>query len=580
MKRSLLLLLCFIALYSIQAQNVLPEKWKFHTGDNIIWSTAGFDDSKWSDIDPMMIWERQQILDYNGYAWYRATFVIPSSMKVKAMKYGGFMLHLGKIDDADITWFNGKEIGRMGVFPPAYESAWADQRQYPISVDMILWDQPNTIAVKVFDSIGGGGLYDGPVELSLLGLVENLSIEPAFPQKDFILKETDKKEIPFQVQNKLSFAIKGNLKVEIFSDFGESISTQSLEISLPRKKTQHFSFPITDIQPGFYKVKVSFTNEEVVRKSTFNFGYEPEKIISPMNRQEDFDDYWKRAKKELAAVDPQYKITRMDSLCTDRRNVYLVEMRSLGNVLIRAWYSVPAKAGRYPAVLLVQGYSSVILPEYADYGDDIIGLGLNIRGHGNSRDNVNPGFPGYLLDQIGDKEQYIYRGAYMDCVRAIDFLFSRPEVDINRVGVEGGSQGGALTFATAALNNDRIAVCVPLVPFLSDFEDYFKVAVWPADEFNDFVDVQKKMSWEKIFYTLSYIDIKNLAPMIKAPMLMGVGLVDETCPPHINFAAYNQVRSEKQYIVYPHAGHGLPQDMDIRKMAFIREKFGLIKETK
>jgi cephalosporin-C deacetylase-like acetyl esterase len=56
---------------------------------------------------------------------------------------------------------------------------------------------------------------------------------------------------------------------------------------------------------------------------------------------------------------------------------------------------------------------------------------------------------------------------------------------------------------------------------------------------------------------------------------MGVGLIDDVCPPHINFAAYNQVNSQKQYIVYPFAGHGLPEDFYIRRMRFFREKFGL-----
>jgi len=129
----------------------------------------------------------------------------------------------------------------------------------------------------------------------------------------------------------------------------------------------------------------------------------------------------------------------------------------------------------------VQGYSSTIIPEYVDYGDDLIGFDLNIRGHGNSKDDINPGFPGYLQYFLNDKELYIYRGAYMDCVRGIDFLFSRHEVDTTRVAVEGASQGGALTFATAALNNSRIKACAPQVPFLSDFEDYFQVATWPAN---------------------------------------------------------------------------------------------------
>lgn len=188
---------------------------------------------------------------------------------------------------------------------------------------------------------------------------------------------------------------------------------------------------------------------------------------------------------------------------------------------------------------------------------------------------MNPGFPGYILSNLEDKEKYIYRGAYMDCVRGIDFLCSRPEVDASRIAVEGASQGGALTFATAALANDRIAVCAPQVPFLSDFRDYFIVANWPGNEFIDLVENKKALTWNQVYHTLSYFDIKNLAPMIKAPLIMGAGLMDEVCPPHINFAAYNLVTSEKKYIVYPYAGHGLPDDFSRARMEWIRAKLGL-----
>jgi cephalosporin-C deacetylase-like acetyl esterase len=122
----------------------------------------------------------------------------------------------------------------------------------------------------------------------------------------------------------------------------------------------------------------------------------------------------------------------------------------------------------------------------------------------------------------------------MDCIRAVDFLFSREEVDKTRVAVEGGSQGGALSFATAALDNQRISLCVPAVPFLSDFRDYVRLAGWPTGELMQYMASRPDLAEEDVFRTLSYIDIKNLAPWIKSPVLMSVGLRDVTCPPHIN----------------------------------------------
>ncbi|MCK7538322.1 MAG: acetylxylan esterase [Marinilabiliales bacterium] len=117
---------------------------------------------------------------------------------------------------------------------------------------------------------------------------------------------------------------------------------------------------------------------------------------------------------------------------------------------------------------------------------------------------------------------------------------------LSRIAVEGASQGGALTFATAALNNDRIAVCAPQVPFLSDFRDYFQVATWPGNEFIALVEHEKRLTWDQVYNTLSYFDIKNLAHLIRAPLIMGVGLMDEVCPPHINFAAYNLVDGREE----------------------------------
>lgn len=567
--------LCLLIIVSGRAQSIVPAEWKFLTGDKPEYADSALNEYWWNNISPLKLWEEQGFAGYDGFAWYRVKVVVPSSMKKNAIKYDGLILNLGKIDDSDVTYFNGHEVGSTGQMPPDYSGAYDVPRSYRIPPEIIQWGRKNTIAVRVYDAGGGGGLYGGPAELTNRGNPDLLVLSTAFAEQDMILLGSPDVEIPVTVKSEFRRKYRGALTLTLFTDFGEEFASKYQEVAVKKNSTGQFVFKVKDLKPGFYKATLSLESKMGNKKHAFNFGYEPEKIISPADPQPDFTEFWQRAKAELATVDPQYKMIRVDSLCTEKHNIYLVEMRSLGNALIRGWYRVPVKPGRYPAIMQVPGYSSTIVPSYVNYGDDIIGFGLNIRGHGNSTDDVNPGFPGYILTNLGDKEKYIYRGAYMDCVRAVDFLCSRPEVDVSRIAVEGASQGGALTFATAALNNDRIAVCAPQVPFLSDFQDYFRVASWPGNEFVALIDHEKKLTWDQAWYTLSYFDIKNLAHLIKAPMIMGVGLIDEVCPPHINFAAYNLVTAEKKYIVYPQAGHGLPEDFYRAKMDWIRSKFGM-----
>jgi hypothetical protein len=70
------------------------------------------------------------------------------------------ILPLGKIDDADITYFNGKEIGRMG---DEKTTAWNQERRYIVPAEIINYGWDNVIAIRVYNITGGAGLYDGPL---------------------------------------------------------------------------------------------------------------------------------------------------------------------------------------------------------------------------------------------------------------------------------------------------------------------------------------------------------------------------------------------------------------------------------
>lgn len=576
MKKSILLTgLAFITLLKIYSQNILPTNWKFSTGDDTTWAKSSFDDKAWKEIQLGSLWETQGYDKYNGYAWYRTKVVVPSTLKAQAEKNGGFLLTLGKIDDADQTYLNGKLIGQTGGFPPAFEGKYDETRIYKVPASTINWDKPNVIAVRVYDHIGGGGIYEGETGFRVKGTVDFLNISPSFLTEDRVVRDIIKENPALIIKNEMADAIKGKFTIRIVSDFKQTVFENTIALSIGAKSQETVKLQTKDLKPGFYECIAFFEGAGTNKRLNFPFAVEPEKIASPADPQPDFDNYWTKAKKELAAVAPKFKIIKQDTFKDEKRDFYVVEMQSLGNVLVRGWYIRPKKQGKYPAILHLQGYSTFLQSEWMYSGDDIIAFGLNIRGHGFSKDNVNPGFPGYILSGIEDKEKYIYRGAYMDCIRAVDFLYSRPEVDTTKIATEGGSQGGALSIATAALDNKRINICMPHVPFLSDFRDYFIVGNWPANEFIEYVAKNPKVGWDKVYQTLSYIDIKNLAPKIKCPVYMAIGLKDVVCPPHINFAAYNNMNVHKEYVVYPEAGHGLPMVYHTVKYEWLKKQWGM-----
>ena len=78
-------------------------------------------------------------------------------------------------------------------------------------------------------------------------------------------------------------------------------------------------------------------------------------------------------------------------------------------------------------------------------------LSVAVRGKLRSSGEFNPGYPGLLTSGLEHRDLYGYRGVISDCVRGVDFLTSRPEIDPERIYACGSSQGGGLTLITSAL---------------------------------------------------------------------------------------------------------------------------------
>jgi hypothetical protein len=149
-----------ISAYSEDLRKIasLSGTWKFSIGDDSKWSDPGYNDSDWDLISVPGNWEEQGYNDYNGYAWYRKTFSfkdIPSGQPM--------YLLLGRIDDADQVFLNGKEIGKSGKFPPEFKTAYDRDRKYIVPADLIRKEGDNVLSVKVYDSYMNGGITEGRV---------------------------------------------------------------------------------------------------------------------------------------------------------------------------------------------------------------------------------------------------------------------------------------------------------------------------------------------------------------------------------------------------------------------------------
>jgi len=290
-------------------------------------------------------------------------------------------------------------------------------------------------------------------------------------------------------------------------------------------------------------------------------GFTPGNIQPTVENPADFDAFWQKAKEDLAKIPMDAKMTLMPERCTEKTNVYHVNLQNyrLGSRLYGI-LCVPKKEGKYPALLQVPGAG------VRAYGGDIATaekgvITFQIGIHGVPVD-MNPTIytdlgagplSGYFNYNMDDKDRFYYKRVYLGCVRANDFLISLPQYDGINLAVTGGSQGGALSIITTALDS-RVKSLGAFYPALSDVTGYLfgRAGGWPHyfDQTNRSVNEKK----DKIS-TLSYYDVVNFARRLKVPGYYSWGFNDETCPPTSMYAAYNVISAPKELYLALDTGH-------------------------
>jgi len=290
-------------------------------------------------------------------------------------------------------------------------------------------------------------------------------------------------------------------------------------------------------------------------------GVAPLSLKPTVSNPADFDAFWQNAKADLAKIPMDAKMTLMPERCTEKTNVYHVNLQNYKvGTRLYGILCVPKKEGKYPAILQVPGAG--VRP----YGGDIsnadkgyitfqIGIhGVPVTMEPSVYTDLAAGtLSGYWNYNMDDKDRFFYKRVYMGCVRANDFITSLPQFDGVNLAVIGGSQGGALSIVTAALD-PRVKNLVALYPALSDVTGDLsgRAGGWPH-----YFEKPNRV-WNETtakLATLPYYDVVNFARRLQIPGFYTWGYNDETCPPTSMYASYNVISAPKELYLALETGH-------------------------
>jgi cephalosporin-C deacetylase-like acetyl esterase len=301
----------------------------------------------------------------------------------------------------------------------------------------------------------------------------------------------------------------------------------------------------------------------------------PQRIAISAPCPSDFDEFWKAKLKELRKVPAN---PRLESVDVGRTNVayWKITLDNIRGTHIHGQLARPLQGKKFPALLIVQwagvyGLQTNWVTDRAAEG----WLALNIEPHDLPIDQP-PSFykeqaSGPLKDywSIGNdnRDTSYYLRMYLSCYQAAEYLTDRKDWNGKTLVVMGDSQGGMQTLMLAGLYRSKITAALALVPAGCDMlgPQVGRAPGWPH-----WYDNTEGKDPQKVHDASRYYDIANFTPRIECPVLAGLGLRDEVCPPAGVLAAVNEITSPKEVVILPRSGH---QDEHGTQSAYNHRKY-------
>ncbi|MDP4291572.1 MAG: putative Ig domain-containing protein, partial [Bacteroidota bacterium] len=271
----------------------LSSQWKFSTGDSLQWAEPAYIDSHWLTLKPAIKWNQQNV-SYSGFAWYRYKVTISRGILNSSALKDTLAIRLGKIDDYDQVFLNGKFIGENGT-TTSYPSMTFNHgstcrnvpREYKLAANdpRINWDRKNVIAIRVFGNHGGGGLYSDPFFIKAADLTRYVSIDYQSSDFDFNSPTSVSKTMKLLNSSRI-VSYNGQWTYQVVNEeTGQTVVSKSTSLNL----LPNASLPVTcsfSVNPdSVYVLKYSFvenqTGTAVSAKQEVPYILSPEPGLAP-----------------------------------------------------------------------------------------------------------------------------------------------------------------------------------------------------------------------------------------------------------------------------------------------------------
>ena len=311
---------------------------------------------------------------------------------------------------------------------------------------------------------------------------------------------------------------------------------------------------------------------------------DPQSITPGITEPSDFQQFWDRAKAELAkvpakAVRKELEVTdallpsatswftyvtrkEIDTPIALKGNFRLWDVRvdCVGNVPVSGYLTMPAGAKPKSLPVIVTFHGAGVRSASKAFVSGAIRFDVNAHGIENGREPAyyqglaSSRLKDYRRKNADSRDRFYFRNMFLRVIQALEYVKTLPEYDGETLIVIGNSQGGAQALA-AGFFDPSVKLIYAGVPALCDHGGIFagRNSGWPQ-----LIRLKNgKPENPDILRTAAYYDMAFFAGRIRAEIYMTVGLVDTVCAPTTVFAAFNRIPPGRKHIrISPSDKHG------------------------